>query len=307
MINLLFELLFEIPVLRFILIAVGPALLLLNYVRKKDAVEAEPPKLIWSLVGLGSVSTAIAYGLEAGGLALLGLLFTEETLFYRIVHWIVAVGLMEELSKYLMLRLRTWKDPNFNCLFDGMVYAVAVSAGFALAENIMYGIRYGTSVLLLRAVVSIPAHLCFSVFMGTWYSAAKRFSVSGAEQAAKKCLMLSVATSALAHGLFDLLADYAGSTPMLLLLAVYVIAMFIFCWRRVKSLAERDAYLTGSQGGDIVEKPGPAAVPVPIPAKWDAYRPVRPAGSAAEEPAPIAGLVPTLPENLPPSRRDSGD
>ena len=276
LIRLLFDLVFEIPILRFIALAVAPALLLLRYVRNKDAIEAEPPKLIWSLVGLGILSTGIAYVLEIGGLAVLQLLFAEENLLFQIIRWIVVVGLMEEVSKYLMLRLRTWKNPNFNCLFDGMVYAVAVSAGFALAENILYGVMYGTGVLLIRAVVSIPAHLCFSVFMGTWYSVAKRFAAKGDERSARKCLALSVAVSAIAHGLFDLLADYAGSVGMLVLMAAYVIAMFIVCWRIVKYMSERDAYLTGGPGGF----------------------------AAPDEQAPIPGPVPTLPDNVPPTGRD---
>ena len=59
-------------------------------------------------------------------------------------------------------------------------------------------------------------------------------------------------------------------------MAAYVIAMFIVCWRIVKYMSERDAYLTGGPGGF----------------------------AAPDEQAPIPGPVPTLPDNVPPTGRD---
>ena len=51
----------------------------------------------------------------------------------------VIVGLGEEFSKYVSLRLYTWRSREFNCLYDGMVYAAAVAAGFAL-QGMMFDI-----------------------------------------------------------------------------------------------------------------------------------------------------------------------
>ncbi len=243
LIELLFSLVFRIPLLRMIILAVVPALALLLYVRRKDRLEAEPPELIWSLVGLGVVSVLIAFIVELAGLAALKALFRDQHLLFQILHWYLVVGIGEELSKYVVLRARTWKDPHFNCLFDGMVYAVAVSAGFALAENIVYAFRYGAGVLMARGLVSIPAHISFSVFMGAWYSAAKRYAMAGETQKAKRCHALAVLVPAIAHGTFDLMASNTQSTGMIIAFVIFIILMFVIAWRMLKSLADRDTYL----------------------------------------------------------------
>ena len=243
LIELLFRLLFNVPIVRLIFLAVIPSFLMIRYVWNKDRLEPEPPKLVWSLVGLGILSILPGMLLELGGLAVLNVLFKKENFFFQIVHWFLVVGVSEEFCKYMMMRLKTWKSPDFNCFFDAMVYSAAVSAGFALAENLIYGLKYGVGVLLVRALVSIPAHICFSVFMGAWYGSAKRFAAAGDIQQARRAHLLSVAIPAAAHGAFDILASNSGSTPALIFFFVYVAAMFIFCWRMLKNQAERDAYI----------------------------------------------------------------
>lgn len=245
LIELLFRLLFNVPIVRLIFIAVLPSILLIMYVWNKDRLEPEPPKLVWSLVGLGVLSVLPVMVLELGGLAVLNAIFKEENFLYMIVHWFLVVGVSEESCKYMAMRLKTWKCRDFNCFFDAMVYSAAVSAGFALAENIMYGLKYGMGVLFMRALVSIPAHICFSVFMGAWYGSAKRFAAAGDLKQARRAHLLSVAIPAAAHGAFDLLASNADSSPALAFFLIYVAAMFIFCWRMLKKHAERDAYIGG--------------------------------------------------------------
>ena len=51
------------------------------------------------------------------------------------------VGLGEELLKYLVVILYAFRKPSFNEPFDGIVYAVMVSLGFAALENIFAGRR----------------------------------------------------------------------------------------------------------------------------------------------------------------------
>ena len=242
-IELLFRLVFEVPLLRTVALTIVPALLLLWYVRSKDRLEPEPPKLIWSLVGLGMLSILPALALELGGTYLLTQVADTDTMLFDVLNWFVVVGLSEEFCKYFMLRLRTRKEKEFNCLYDGLVYAVAVSAGFALAENITYVLHYGPSVAFIRAVVSIPAHICFSVFMGAWYGAARKYELKGDAAMTRRSRLMCVLIPALTHGLFDLIADSTDVGGGLIIFGVYVIAMFIIAWRLMKKLAESDEFL----------------------------------------------------------------
>ncbi len=92
---------------------------------------------------------------------------------YTILLAFLVVAVVEEGTKFVFLKLRTWRDPNFNFRFDGIVYAVFVSLGFAAFENINYVLGYGLTVALPRAVLAIPAHMGFAVFMGLFYGRGK--------------------------------------------------------------------------------------------------------------------------------------
>ena len=241
-IQLVFELIFQVPAIRIFALTVVPALLLLRYVRSKDRLEAESPGLVWSLVGLGAVAVVLSMVLEIAGIFALSRVFPIDSTAFTVLHWFLVVGLAEEGSKYLMLRLRTWNHVEFNCLFDGMVYAVAVSAGFALVENVMYLFRYGPSVVFLRAIGSIPGHICVSVFMGTWYSAAKKYQYWGNQSQVKKCQWLSVLVPAGAHGGFDLLASGISSGLGIVVFIAYIIVIFVVSFRLIKNLSEKDDF-----------------------------------------------------------------
>ncbi|MBR6350735.1 MAG: PrsW family intramembrane metalloprotease, partial [Firmicutes bacterium] len=119
---------------------------------------------------------------------------------------LTVVGPAEEGAKYFMLKRRSWRDPEFNCQYDGVVYAVFVSLGFALAENVEYVFMYGLGTALLRAVTAIPGHACFGVFMGIWYGAAKRLENYGNAPASKFARIMSVVMPMLIHGTYDFIA-----------------------------------------------------------------------------------------------------
>ena len=108
----------------------------------------------------------------------------------------------------------------------------------------MYMIRYGGGVLFIRAIVSIPAHICFSVFMGAWYSAARKYALAGEPKKSKYATCLSVLVPALAHGAFDFIATNTSQNGVTAVFVIYIIAMFTVCWRLVKRLSENDAYMT---------------------------------------------------------------
>ena len=215
-IDLLLELIIQVPMARVLALTIVPAFALLHFVRKRDWLEPESPRLVWSLFGIGVLSVIAAFVLEMFGMSLFLRLMDSQTVAFNLIHWFVIVGLAEEGSKYTLMRLRTWNNPEFDCMYDGVVYAVAVSAGFALAENVMYLIRYGGSVVLMRALVSIPGHISFAVFMGVFYAAAKKCQQRGSERGEIAFQLLALFVPALLHGLFDLAADSIKSRDIAL-------------------------------------------------------------------------------------------
>ena len=222
--------------------AVIPAVILLIQINKADRLDKEPPMLLLSLVFWGAVSTVLAAYTERLGITMLDLLYPEGSLPYRFLLYFVVVGLSEEGFKYLLLKRHTWRSPFFNCQFDGVVYAVAVSLGFALWENISYVIQYGFGTALLRAVTAVPGHACFGVFMGAFYGMARRYENYGHVSASKRCRQLSVLEPCFVHGLYDFIAT-SESFHSVWVFLVFVAGLFLATSRMVSRLSKKDRYI----------------------------------------------------------------
>ena len=220
--------------------AVIPAVLLLLKVYRSDRLEKEPPKLILGLVLCGVLATLLAMGGEwVGGLILRHVY--DDTLRDILLYFVVVAG-CEEGFKYLFLRRRTWFDQNFNCQYDAVVYAVAVSLGFALWENLSYVFEYGFATALVRAVTAVPGHACFGVFMGTWYGMAKRADNFGYPEKRVLYRVLSVLVPMFLHGLYDFIATRTSDASTWIFV-VFVIVMFVISFRLIKKLSDEDRYI----------------------------------------------------------------
>ena len=221
--------------------AVIPAAVLMICVYRMDRLEKEPWPMLFLLGLQGVVSTSLAVFAERLGTRLLSGMLPEDTILYQIVFNMIVVGLSEEGFKYLLLKRRTWHSPQFNCLFDGVVYAVFVSLGFALWENIDYVIMYGLQAAMIRAVTAVPGHACFGVFMGAWYGLARRWENRGDHAQSRLCLRLAVAVPALLHGLYDLIATLKGGLSWLF--AGFILIMFGLALRTAGRLSGTDSYI----------------------------------------------------------------
>jgi RsiW-degrading membrane proteinase PrsW (M82 family) len=228
--------------------AVIPAIVLLVKVEKADRLEKESRGLLLSLVVFGVIATAIASLGERIGIAVLERLFPEEGALFNVLLYFGVVAFSEEGAKYVLLKRKTWNNPEFNCQFDGVVYSVFVSLGFALWENIGYVAMYGLSTALVRAVTAVPGHACFGVFMGAWYGMAKRRESAGDPAGAASLRRRALLVPALLHGFYDFTATYEN-VEMGLIFLVFVIAMFIAANRLVKRMAASDVYIERNRFG----------------------------------------------------------
>ena len=236
--------LFGAPNLILIVLAVAPAILLMLYIYKLDKLEKEPKRLVVKLIGFGIVSTFLAVITERIGMAGLEATVGQDTLIGRVLLYFIVVGLSEEGFKYLVLKLASWKNPEFNCKFDGVVYAVAVSLGFALWENIQYVAAYGVSTALLRAVTAVPGHACFGVIMGGWYGLAKRKQQQGWDSASRLARFLAVLIPTIVHGAYDFIAT---AETQFIHFVMFVVLMFIVCFYTIKKLSADDKYHNDQQ------------------------------------------------------------
>lgn len=226
--------------------AVVPAIFLLIQIYRADKLEKEPVSMIIGLVFWGAVSVIPAVVCEELGIFLLGLVFPAEGLVFRLLLNFLVIGGAEEGMKYRMLRRRTWNSREFNCQFDAVVYAAAISLGFALCENIGYVFSYGLGTALLRAVTAVPGHCCFGIFMGAFYGLARRYENFGAIGKSRTCRRLAVMVPMLLHGAYDFIATLEQELFALSFLA-FVGGMFITASRMVRRLSKSDRFIRARQ------------------------------------------------------------
>ena len=154
------------------------------------------------------------------------------------------VALVEESVKLAVLMLFIWKHADFDDSFDAIVYSVTVSLGFAAVENIMYVIRGGLSVAIIRALFSIPGHASFAILMGVFFAKAKRHFHYGRRQQQYLNLFFALLTAVLTHGTYDYLAvSSTGSDRIAVWLLAFVVVLDIICIVIVHNASKNDSPL----------------------------------------------------------------
>ena len=223
--------------------AVLPAAFLLYRVYKMDTIEKEPWSILRKLLLWGALSGIPAALVESLLTGVVQNLLQEGTLLYNFVFGFIVAALVEESFKFFFLYKFTFKNPAFNYRFDGVVYAVFVSMGFAILENVLYVFQGGLGVALSRALLALPLHAACGVYMGIAYGQQKVNSLykpASFGRVARACLPVPI----LIHGFYDSCAFSAENYPIFLLVfVVFVILVFILTLRQLKKASQEDRHV----------------------------------------------------------------
>jgi len=181
-------------------LALAPALTIVFYIYLKDKYEREPIKLLLKNFALGA-SASIIITVVFGTIGKLIYPITDPlSIFQQFVKAFVLVALVEEFSKYIIVRYVAQKNKEFNEPFDGVVYAVMVSMGFAALENVLYVFQFGMENGIIRAFTAVPAHATFGILMG-YYMGKAKFAETRKETIRLNLTGLIIAVAF--HGLYD--------------------------------------------------------------------------------------------------------
>src|SRR5690606_22998080 len=156
-----------------LLLAIAPVSIIILYVYFKDKYEKEPMRLLGYNFLLGAFVSVFITTLLYVIIEIPFPLNTPDSILEQFIKAFFVVGLSEEFSKYIIVRYYAQPQEDYNEPFDGIVYAVMVSMGFATTENIMYVIHGGMEVAIIRAFTAVPAHAVFGILMGYFMGRAK--------------------------------------------------------------------------------------------------------------------------------------
>ncbi|MFM9910348.1 MAG: PrsW family intramembrane metalloprotease [Chitinophagaceae bacterium] len=192
-----------------IALAIAPGVAIMFYMYSKDKYDREPFKNLFISFLLGILSTIPAIIIQKFFQPQLAFFFQTKSISYYALFAYAVVGFGEELSKFIMVRYYAYRKQAFNEPFDGIIYSVMVSMGFATLENIGYVSDGGYATALLRMFLSVPAHASFGVLMGYHIGLAKFDAHNSATHLWKGLLL-----AAFFHGSFDFFLFLQESTEV---------------------------------------------------------------------------------------------
>jgi RsiW-degrading membrane proteinase PrsW (M82 family) len=159
--------------MKLVFLALAPVFAIIVYIYSKDKYEKEPKKLLFFSFLFGAILSIFIS-------SILYLVFDvmlphpkEFSIWHQFIKAFFIVALIEEFSKYVIVRFYAQPKKDFNEPFDGIIYAVMVSMGFAAVENILYVFEGGLETAIWRAFTAVPAHATFGVLMGYFMGKAK--------------------------------------------------------------------------------------------------------------------------------------
>lgn len=235
-----------------LMLAVLPTFFLMVFIYYKDSYEKEPVGLLISLFALGMVSVIPALIIETLGELIFSSMFGDNTSVYNFFNVFFCVAIAEEGGKYIFTYLRTWNNKNFNYKFDGIVYAVLVSLGFATVENILYVMQGGLSVAIARGLLSVPSHAIDAVYMGYYYGLAKYYDSVGNTRSKNRCMVLSIIVPVILHGCYDYFL-FEGTVLHLVVFLIFVVTLDVFAVIRINKSSKKNMkiYRTNPQMYDM--------------------------------------------------------
>ncbi|MED4400734.1 glutamic-type intramembrane protease PrsW [Metabacillus fastidiosus] len=200
---------------------IAPGLALLSYFYLKDQYETEPFYMVFRSFILGALLVFpimfIQYVLEV-----------EAVFTSSILTAFIAYGFLEEFFKWFILFFTIYQHVHFDEHYDGIVYGVSVSLGFASVENILYLFANGLEFAIGRAILPVSSHALFGVIMG-YYLGKGKFTLKSNQL---KWIMISVFLPIFLHGLYDtLLINFKSGRYIIL---PFMIFLWWFALRKAK-------------------------------------------------------------------------
>lgn len=156
----------------YVSFGVLPSFAWLFYYLQKD-LHPEPKRMIVKVFIFGALSTIPVFLLEISLSWLLNKFQSVSPIpfspfFFNIVKWFIVIALIEEVLKYLIVKLAVFKSHELDEPLDIMLYMVVGALGFAALENILY-LFSPVGAMTFGTIIQTTATISFIRFIGATF------------------------------------------------------------------------------------------------------------------------------------------
>ena len=225
-----------------LIISVLPTILLALYMYNKDTLK-EPKGLLIVLFLSGFISAAMVVIINTLNALILPEFYLSNNYpkysFIKLFILIfLQVALIEELSKWVMIRFLAYNNKYFDQFFDIILYSTFVALGFATIENILYVIEGGINLGIYRAIFSVPGHAAFGVFMG-YYLGLSKIWYKKNKFTHKYYMFLSILIPSLLHTLYNFFLMLENSYYLFIFLG-FIILLYLYAFKKINKVVNID-------------------------------------------------------------------
>lgn len=201
--------------------AIAPGIAILSYFYLRDNLQPEPISMVIRSFIFGVLLVVPVMVLQY-------IMQTEWEWREGLGTTVITSAVVEEFFKWMVVYFTAYKHVEFDEPYDGIVYAVAVSLGFATLENLFYLILNGMDVAVWRAFLPVSSHALFGVWMGYYLGRAKFSDQAAGEY---RGLWISVGLPIFLHGIYN--AIFLTTEYWIWVIIPY---MFILWWQALKKV-----------------------------------------------------------------------
>lgn len=209
--------------------AVVPGLILMWYLHARPQYP-QPRTILWATLGFGALATIPVIILAFPFSIVLSVVgdMTRSRFVVLFLQAFIGAALIQESFKLFVLSAYSCQRKRLAEPYDGVVYGVAASLGFATLENIAYVTEGDSLGALLRALTSVPTHAALGAIMG-YFVAQAVFDT----QRRRRSMWLAWLIPILLHGLYDF-PLLLNSLVLLPISFVVLVVALIWAWKIVR-------------------------------------------------------------------------
>jgi len=226
----------------YIFAGLAPSIIWLMFYLKKDS-HPEPNLMILKVFFWGMLSALPAIFIEKGIAESLKP-FIFNPFWVLIINNILAVALIEELLKYLVVCSQCFGEKEFDEPIDVMIYMIVAGLGFAASENILVLLQIGKvlplyqtmAVLILRFIGATFLHALCSAIIGFFLA----YSLLEYKKNDFKLIGIGMIASISLHGLYNFFI-IEGGTKILVPIAIIINSAFFvsLAMNRLKKIRKK--------------------------------------------------------------------